>query len=221
MKIIGIKTVAIGLAVAALVLSPLSAVSETLPFDKAWKKQGFLRLRSNKFSLGGESLQVSSNGTVSLIYRRVPEELWGSRSASWKWAVSQSVGPTDLTVKGGDDRNLALYFVFLEAESAPALAKLSARKLLRHPDVRALVYVWGGDYAPETVLYSPYGPETLRTVIKRSAGTGEFRETVDLVADFQRAFGREPGVLVGLGITADSDDTRGKISGVVHAIDLN
>ena len=42
-------------------------------------------------------------------------------------------------------------------------------------------------------------------------GTGRFAERVDLVRDFQRAFGEAPGVLVGLAVTADSDDTDGEI----------
>jgi hypothetical protein len=128
---------------------------------------------------------------------------------------------TDLTVKGGDDRNLALYFVFVNKGMADKLANASARKLLTDPDTRALVYVWGGDYPRGKILFSPYGPNSLKTVIRRSAGTGSFSENVDLARDFRRAFGQDPGALVGIGITADSDDTDGKISAVISDLVVN
>lgn len=202
--------VVIGISVA------LPASGENLAFDNSWKEQGFLRLWSNKFEKMGSQLQVTSDGTVSLLYRPVPQVAWGSLNASWQWSVSESVVATDLTVKGGDDRNLALYFVFVDPASAEKLASQPARRLLQNKNVRSLVYVWGGDYAPGTVLFSPYGPNTLKTIISRPAGTGEYSESVDLAADFVRAFGEQPGVLVGVGITADSDDTNGKISAIVR-----
>jgi len=53
----------------------------------------------------------------------------------------------------------------------------------------------------------------------RPAGTGAHRENVDLAADYRRAFGGVPGALVGLAVSADSDDTnsriRARVSGLV------
>ena len=215
-----LSRLSIGAVLLGASLMPVQSSAEVLAFDTAWKEQGFLRLWSNEFILGGEQLQVVSDGTVSLLYRPLPRALWGARSASWKWAVSNSVVATDLTLKGGDDRNLAMYFLFVDEATAEKLSKKSALKLLRNKSTRALVYVWGGDYSRGTVLTSPYGPPSLKMVIRRSAGVGEFAEKVDLIADFKRAYGDEPGVLVGIGITADSDDTKGRIDATVSAINL-
>ena len=188
------------------------ATSEIIRFDKNWVEQGFFRLWSNDYGLNNSTLDVGSDGTVSLLYRRAPKSIWGAKTASWNWAVTETVTATDLTKKGGDDRNLAIYFVFVDPDSAKKLSRASARKLLTNPNTRALVYVWGGDYPRNQVLFSPYGPKTLKTVARRKAGTGSFSESVDLAKDFKRAFKQEIGVLIGLGITADSDDTDGKIS---------
>ena len=194
-----------------LTLLAFSAHAGPLPFDNTWKEQGFLRIWSNEYNLSGRHLDVISDGTVSLIYRALPEGLWEAKHAKWRWSVSQSVVATDLTVKGGDDRNLAIYFVFVDRGSAEKLSQSSPRRLLRNSNTRALVYVWGGDYAPGQLLNSPYGDGILKTVIARPSSTGEFAESVDLAADFARAFGEDRGVLVGIGVTADSDDTGGKI----------
>ena len=194
-----------------LALVAFAAQSGPLPFDNNWKEQGFLRLWSNEYTLSGSHLDVVSDGTVSLLYRAVPKELWDADHAAWRWAVRQSVIATDLSVKGGDDRNLAIYFVFVDRGSAEKLSQRSARRLLRNRNTRALAYVWGGDYAPGQILTSPYGDGILKTVIARPSSTGEFAESIDLASDFARAFGEERGVLIGIGITADSDDTDGKI----------
>lgn len=57
---------------------------------------------------------------------------------------------TDLTQKGGDDRNLAVYFVFLPEAQARELQGASITRLLNEDAIRALVYVWGGDHGRGT-----------------------------------------------------------------------
>ena len=191
------------------------ASAEALKFDKSWVEQGFLRLWTNDYAFNGRQLKVTSDGTVSLIYRPVPKTAWNSKMASWGWSVAKSVVATDLTQKGGDDRNLAIYFIFMDPADAERLSGASVRRVLKNASTRALVYVWGGKYPRGKILYSPYGPKQLKTVIRRSAGKGAFSENVDLAADYQRAFGTSLGVLIGVGISADSDDTDGMISATI------
>lgn len=205
-------------ALALLVAPP--AFAEPIPFDGSWREQGFLRLFSNDFIQKGGSLDVISDGTVSLLWRAVPESARGADTAAWDWAVAEGVGATDLRRKGGDDRNLALYFVFTDAQTAATVDVNSARKLLKAPGTRALVYVWGGDHAAGAVLPSPYHPG-LVTVVKRGPGTGQFSERVDLRGDYQRAFGAAAPVLVGLGVSADSDDTDGRIAARISGLRLD
>ncbi|WP_425040626.1 DUF3047 domain-containing protein [Primorskyibacter sp. S187A] len=218
MKSTFIKTAVGALALcSAMVTGPVFANS--ISFDKSWKEQGLLRLFGNEYALKGRSLGVSSDGTVSVIWRPVDAGLRQAKRASWNWAVQEGVAPTDLTRKGGDDRNLALYFVFLDPQSADNLSRTSARKLLRNPNTRALVYVWGGDHARGDLLRSPYSAG-LRTKIMRTNAQGSFSENVDLAADYRRAFDGEAGVLVGLAITADSDDTKGRIRATLSDLTL-
>ena len=92
------------------------------------------------------------------------------------------------------------------------------RQLNRNPDVRILQYVWGGDHGRGERLGSPYAPGQAVTIVLRSAGTGSFSERVDLQADFARSFGAGDVALVGLAVSADSDDTdvtiRGSLGGL-------
>lgn len=202
-------------------LIPLAsgAAADPVAFDKNWREQGFLRLFSNEYALRGSRADLVSDGTVSLIWRPVEGALREATFATWRWQVAEGIGPTDLTRKGGDDRNLALYFVFVDQAAARNLTRNNARRVLNTPSTKALVYTWGGSHKTGTVLKSPYHP-ALRLKILRNAPTGSFSETVDLAFDHRRIFGTAPGVLVGLALSADSDDTDGLIRASVADLTL-
>lgn len=208
------------LVVLTLGLIPASGSAAPLAFDGSWTEQGFLRLFSNDYIQNGAALDVVSDGTVSLLWRQVDAGQGGATKAAWEWAVAEGVGATDLRRKGGDDRNLALYFVYTDPQTAAGLTRSAARRLLRDPNTTALVYVWGGSHARGDVLASPYH-SGLRTLIRRPSGTGSFAEQVDLAGDYRKAFGTAPQVLVGIGITADSDDTDGKIRARIQNLRLD
>lgn len=114
-----------------------------MPFDNSRKEQGFLRLFASKCALRGAQLDVLSDGAVSLLWRPVDDEMRNSSSAKWTWRVREGVIPTDLTVKGNDDRNLSVYFVFVDPDRLEALKGRNAGRILRERSVRALIFVWG------------------------------------------------------------------------------
>ncbi len=206
-------------ASAVLAVTAASAVlAAPVSFDKAWKHQRFSLFSGNDYARRGGALDLLSQDSVSLLYRALPEADWTARGASWDWQVSQSVPPTDLARKGGDDRNLALYFVFLPEDEAARARNSGVTRLLSNSAVRVLVYVWGGAHARGALLDSPYLGARGKTVVLRGAGTGAAREEVDLGADYRRAFGTAPTSLVGLAVSGDSDDTdstiRARISGL-------
>ena len=196
-----------------------AAQGQAVAFDDAWKEQGLLRLFTNDYATNGKSLDVVSDGTVSVLWRPVDNALADAQSARWNWSVSEGVTPTDLTTKGGDDRNLALYFVFVDPETAETMGEVSATKLLRDPKTRGVVYVWGGEHEKGEMLQSPYS-DGLRTKILRTEANGSFDEQVDLDADYKAAFGDNPRVLVGLAVTADSDDTDGFIRASISDLQI-
>lgn len=195
------------------------ALAEPIPFDGGWREQRLPRLPANAFGQGGDTLQVRSDGAMSLLWRAVPPALRRARTARWGWAVAEGVPATDLRRRGGDDRNLAVYFVWTDDGAAGRIDPGRARRMLADPGARVLAYVWGGADGRGTVRRSPYLPG-MRMVILRPAGTGQHLESVDLAADYRRAFGSAPGALVAIGISADSDDTGGRIRASVTAPDL-
>ncbi len=208
------------LALAASLLTAPAVMAEQISFNKSWKEQKFSLFSKNKYSFKGSTLGVASDGAVSMAYRAVPEGLWGASKASWRWSVDQSVPATDLRKKGGDDRNLAMYVVFLPEAEAQKLKGAGIRKLLSSNAARVLVYVWGGNHGRGKQLASPYLGNRGKTVVLRNAGTGSHSENVNLASDFKRAFGGAQGAVVGIAVSADSDDTKSKVRGAISGLSL-
>ncbi len=186
-----------------------------------WKTHWFASLFSRvDFDGAAQRMAVSADGSVSITYKLLPASEWGATNAQWTWSVSKSVPPTDLTRKGGDDRNLALYFAFLPKDQAAVAGKQSLRKLLKNSDGRVLVYVHGGAHKRGSVLPSPYLGARGKTLVLRGSGTGASSEKINLAADYKRAFGGQPGALVALALSADSDDTDAEMMGVIEGLRL-
>ena len=204
----------------ALALATTTAHAGPISFSSGWKEQRLSLFSSNDYAFG-TSLKMTSNGSVSIAWARVDQGDWDATGASWDWSVSQSVPATDLSLKGGDDRNISVYFVFVPAAVAPSLDGAGIRSLLGRSDVRVVQYAWGGNNPMGTVIRSPYGQAgTGVTIPLRGVGTGSASENVDLSADFARAFNDEKGALIGLAVSGDSDDTNSVIQAAISNLNL-
>lgn len=188
-----------------------AAAMSPIQFNGDWDSFTFSRRPANQFSLKGDLLELRSAGAVSMIWRHLGPNFWDTRRAKWGWEVTVGTPKTDLSKMGGDDRNIALYFAFVPKERAEKFRKLSMARMLRAKDVRVLIYVWGGSHQRNAIVPNPYFGDRGKTVVLRSARTGDFFETVDFQNDFRRAFGEDAGALVGLAVSGDSDDTQSKI----------
>ncbi|MCF2905487.1 DUF3047 domain-containing protein [Octadecabacter sp. CECT 8868] len=190
-----------------VVLAASAAAAGPISFGGNWNEQRLQLFNSNDYSFNGGSMSIASDGGVSLAWARTGRSDWGSTSASWNWSVDQSVPATDLRRKGGDDRNISVYFVFLPEADAASMEGANIRQLNSNPNVRILQYVWGGNHSRGAIQQSPYAPGQGANVILRSAGTGSNSESVNLASDYAAAFGGSIGALVGVAVSADSDDT--------------
>ena len=186
-----------------------------------WRYLSFPNRPGAQFSASGEAaVIVRAEAGVAILWHRVPHELSRASHAEWRWSVTAGVGPTDLTKKGGDDRALAVYFVFVDAPEAVGSSDLM--ELLRKGKGDFLMYVWGGSAERGTILPSPYFDGRGRTIVKRPANSpmgAWFKEASDVRRDFRKAFGRLPGTLVAVAVSSDSDDTSGL--NIAAVADLN
>lgn len=216
---------------ATCVLASASLAAEPVRFGPSlaaagWKPLTFRGLKPAAFApTGAAGLSIRAEGAASVIWKEIGEAEWGARRAAWRWKVENSVAATDLAVKGGDDRAIALYFLFARDEDAAKRAKgaSSLSSALWWSSGAALVYVFGGKGARNALVASPHMGKSGTLILRQPGGaaTGQWlAETADLAADFRRAFGRDPGPLVGLAVSSDSDDTKGLNTGAIEALTL-
>lgn len=211
----------VGMAASAgLILSGgRAAATAKVPFDTNWEHLTFRRLRPNVFETGQSELKVVADGSSSIFYRMLEPQLHGARRASWTWQVDRSVPPSDLSKIGADDRNLGMFFVSLDAGGAKRVRPgTNIRSLMTNRAARILMYTWGGNTTPGTVVPSPHAPERLRNLITREAMTGRFTEDVDLSADFVKVFGQPLDRLVAVAVSSNSENTPARVEATISGL---
>jgi len=208
-----------GAAFGAALFTPRRAAANSVPFDAAWEHLTFRRLTPNRFELQQSRLSVIADGSSSILYRILPEQMRLASKAAWTWQVESSVPPSDLSQIGNDDRNLGMFFVNMSAAAAESVGpNTSIRRLMTNRSAQVLMYTWGGSRPVGTMVPSPHAPNRLRNLITRPAQTGRFSENVDLARDFPRVFGVPFERLVAVAVSSNSENTPARV--VAHISDL-
>jgi hypothetical protein len=203
------------------IVAPRAAHAAQVPFDGSWEHLTFRRLQPNQFAAGNGQLLVIADGSSSIFYRMLEPSFHEARRASWTWQVDASVPPSDLSRIGADDRNLGMFFVSLDARSAERVRPgTNIRSLMTNRAARILMYTWGGNTPPGSVVPSPHARDRLRNLITREAGTGRFSEQVDLAADFLKVFGQPLDRLVAVAVSSNSENTPARVEASVSALTL-
>ena len=194
-----------------------------------WKELTFDGKATNSFRMKGDQiLTVKSDDSVSVLRKPMNIDIASTPILTWRWCVSTGAPATDLTVKGEDDRSLALFvaFPFVE-EEASFFEKIERRIVEREagPDApgRVLMYVWGGEGQRGDVQKSPFLGEGGRMIILRPADTETgkwFDERIDIAEDYRRIFGSEAPAAMSIAISADTDDTNSQAQGEIADLDF-
>ena len=150
-----------------------------------------------------------------MIGRLVTVDLSLHPVLNWEWKIKNQVTSSDLSVKGKDDRAVAVYVTFPYTLNTASLFERLKRPLMeiwRGSDApsRGISYVWADSGVIGEVIPSPYSGESNLMIIVRNGKDPVNRwvtERFDVVADHKRVFGFAPTVAAHLMISADSDDT--------------
>ncbi len=211
-------------ALALLTAGAGGAASATIGFGpdvaaQGWDRVDFRGRPPAQFAGSPDALQIRADAGVSLLWRALPRGLADASRASWRWRVDSGVPATDLARRGFDDRNIAIYFLF--ADDARALDNPPGSLTEAVRKGRALVYVWGGERAGDVVSSPHMRGRGQLLVAEPAGGAGVWKsQSVDLRVDFRRVFGREPGPLVGVAVSGDSDDTGSRIDATLADLEI-
>jgi hypothetical protein len=226
MRVLSITLFAIVL-LSSVPLYAQEAPSDPVLKEKGWELLTFEKKKPNLFQhAGDETVRIVSENAVSLLYRKVDLDLAQTPNLTWSWKVDQAVSPTDLSVKGKDDRSVALYISFPFDKERAGFWEKFIRSLVvafKGEDTpgRVLTYVWGGDVERGQIIESPYLKSAGGMIILRGARdeTGVwYDETVNIAEDYERIFGVPANQPYQIAISADTDDTKEKSDALVRNI---
>ncbi len=166
----------------------------------------------------------SSAGASGLVYKKT-FDIYEFPRIEWKWRVDGVIASGDATKKDGDDFPLRIYILF---KYDPAIAtawekvRFEAIKLIygEYPPHSSINYIWANRKHSTQILPNPF-TDRVQMIIKQSgdsqAGVWKI-ETADMLADYKRAFGKEPPATASLAIMTDTDNTGGSASAAVEYI---
>lgn len=164
---------------------------------------------------GRDAMAATSHSAASMLRRKVRVEPASLDLLRFSWKVPELLAGADLGARDKADSPVRVILAFEGDRS-----RLSARDQLLSDLVQSmtgermpyatLMYVWCGKRPEGAIIRNPRTDRIRKLVVE--SGRTRLNQWVeyerDIRADFRRAFGEEPGALVGVAIMTDSDNTR-------------
>jgi hypothetical protein len=145
---------------------------------------------------GNHFLRISTDGSFYSFGIDTPFDPEQYPVLTWRWRVDRMPQRADISTRSGDDAAARLFVVFRDAAD-PSIQ-------------RKLEYVWDTTHAPGTIIPDPYAPDTMKAIVLEtgSAKLGQWiPEKVNLMSDYQRAFGTKPGRVKTIAFASNSEET--------------
>lgn len=162
----------------------------------------------------GSLLVARSNKSASGI-RYVKEfNVYEYPIVRWRWKVDNVFVKGNVEEKSGDDYPLRVYVMFKydpDKASFGERVKYGLAKMLygEYPPKSSLNYIWANRPHEKRIYPSLYTDKAQLVILQ--AGEGEagkwVDEQVDIIDDYQQAFGVQPPEIASLAIMNDSDNT--------------
>jgi hypothetical protein len=161
----------------------------------------------------GVGLEAEADRSASGLLRKVSIDPRRHPTLEWRWRVDQAIPEADKTVASREDSPARLLVAFdgdrsrldIEERSLMNLAEaLSGQKM----PYATLMYVYSNRHPPGTVLPNPR-TRRIQMIVVEQGGEGRwtsFRRNV--LEDYRRAFGEEPGRIESVGVMTDADNTQ-------------
>lgn len=202
--------------------------SEVLPGWSEFKLPG---KRGSRYLAGWEDgrrvVVARADASASMLRQRLHVEPAQLGSVEFSWQVPALIPGADLTDVDASDSPVRIVLAF-DGDHARLSARNRLAFELAHaltgeaPPFATLIYVWDNKAARETVVHSGRTDRIRKIVVESGAERRgrwlHYRR--DIVADYRRAFGEDPGALIGIALMTDTDNTRSTIEASYGAVRL-
>lgn len=184
-----------------------------------WEPLTFPKIKNHsRYTLVSEEgkmvLKAESHNSASAIVYRKTFNVYEHPRISWRWKVAQLSRQGNPKEKAGDDYPIRVYVMF---QYDPARATVGERLMYnaskiiygKYPPHSTLNYVWTGVNVTERYIASPYTGKAYMIVLEKgNERVGQWvEESVNILADYRKVFGKEPPATAGLAVMSDTDNT--------------
>lgn len=163
---------------------------------------------------GKSVLKAESRASASGIVHRRAFNIYENPRLHWRWKVAELPDRGNPKDKTGDDYPIRVYVMF---QYDPASASLGERLIYnatkaiygKYPPHSTLNYVWTGANIPDLIMVSPYTEKARMVILERGKKrVGQWvEESVNVLDDYRKAFGKAPPATAALAVMSDSDNT--------------
>lgn len=187
--------------------------------EPSWVHQAIPGKTATRFAYekkdGRDAVAVHAPASASMLRREMRVEPADLGRVRFSWKVPALMEQADLALRDKDDAAVRVVLLFDGDRSRfsgrdAALAELVRAVTGEEMPYATLMYVWCNRREPGAVVSSPRTGRIRKMVIE--SGPARLNRWLeyerDVRADYLRAFGEEPGALVGIAIMTDSDNTR-------------
>ena len=159
-------------------------------------------------------LKAESNASASAMVYKSSFNVNDYPRVKWRWKVDNVYVKGDVMTKAGDDYPMRVYVMFeYDPDKAGTFEKikygLAKKRYGEYPPQSSLSYVWASREEAESMVVSPYTDRAIMVLLQKGAknvGTWQDQE-INIVDDYQKAFGSKPPIRARIAIMNDSDNT--------------
>lgn len=196
-------------------LSIATAVGQVPPGWEVWNIPTKRKTDYRSVSVDGKrAIQATSNSSASGLATKVNIDLKKTPILQWSWRVNNLIEGADNTDRYNEDSPVRIVLAFEGDKSGLPLkdqmfierAQLFGRRDFPYA---TLMYIWENKQPVESIITSAHTGR-IRKIVVASGSDGlnkwnSFKRNV--VDDYKRAYGKEPGKLVGVALLSDTDNT--------------
>jgi hypothetical protein len=165
---------------------------------------------------GKTVLRAKADGAASALSFAVNFDIHAAPVVQWQWKVANLIDGADNAVASKEDSPARLVLGFDGDRSKFSLLERTSSSLAKNVTGRELpfaeiIYIWSNKAPVGTVIPNPH-TKRVQMIVAASgpAGVGKWQTfSRNVLEDFKKAFGEEPGQLTDVGILTDTDNTGG------------
>lgn len=161
-----------------------------------WESKSFHGVTDYQLITDGEKIvvQATSRAAASGLVKKIDFNPQKYRYLRWSWKIDHPLAAADETTRAGDDYAARVYVVF------------SGRFFWQ---TKAINYIWANTLKKGESIANAYTASAMMVAVQSGPeNSGQWlNEKRDILADYKKLFGAEPGPASAVAIMTDTDDT--------------